>query len=227
MHKTLKQIYRLMHQVSNYICSAISAISFGLVLLCTLTVLLQVINRYVIVRYTNYSATFTDELARFLLIWISYTAVALCLREGSMAQVDIIYSRLNKKGRVAMFLFTRVVMGFVLYVIIRHGFWFTAKKGSYHSAMLNIPGNILYATVPIGGVLLAYEWLTELFGVLSGEVEPFTPQDTRGFPEHLDESDEDIEKLEAFAKEVGNRLGRETKNEPASVGEMIEEVNNQ
>ena len=187
MQKTLKQIYRVLHQGSNYICKAISAISFCFVVLCTLTVLLQVINRYVIVKFTDYSATFTDELARFLLIWISYTAVAMCFREGSMAQVDMIYSRLGKKGRVAMFLFTRAVMGIVLYVIIRYGFWFAAKKAAYHSAMLNIPGNILYATVPIGGVLLAYEWLTEIIGVLSGEVKPYAPQNTRGLPEHLDE----------------------------------------
>lgn len=202
MQNVLKKTYRVLHRGSDYICKAISAISFGFVVLCTLTVLLQVINRYVIVKLTDYSATFTDELARFLLMWISYTAVAMCFREGTMAQVDMIYSRCGKKGRIAMYVLTRIVMGIVLYVIIRYGFWFAGKKAAYHSAMLNIPGNILYATVPIGGCLLAYEWLTEMIGVFAGEIEPFAPQEKRGLPEHNDDSDQDVEKLEAFVEEV-------------------------
>lgn len=227
MQKTLKQVYRVMHQLSNYICKAISAISFGFVVLCTLTVLLQVINRYVIVKVSNYSATFTDELARFLLIWISYTAVAMCFREGSMAQVDMLYSRFEKTGRIVIYLFTRVVMGIVLYVIIRYGFWFAAKKAAYHSAMMGIPGNILYSTVPIGGCLLAYEWLTEMIGVLAGEVEAFAPQATRGLPEHEDDSDKDAEKLEAFAEELEGTLIAEAAEKQAQLENINMEVEHQ
>ena len=202
MKKALKQLYKGMHMVSNLLCKLTGAVSFAFVVLCTLTVLLQIINRYVIVKVSNYSATFTDELARFLFIWIAYTAVSMCLREGSMAQVDMIYTRLGKKGRLLLYLFTRIVMGIVLYIIIRYGFWFAGKKKAYHSTMLNIPGNILYATVPIGGVLLAFECLTELVGVLSGELEPFAAKEKRWFPEHEDLSNADEEKLAAYAEQL-------------------------
>lgn len=197
----LTPVYRGMHLISNCINRFIGLISFCFVVLCTGTVLLQIINRYVIVKISDYSASFTDELARFLLIWISYTAVAMCLREGSMAQVDMIYSRFGKKGKMVFYLFTRLIMGIVLYVIIRYGFWFAGKRAAYHTAMLNIPGNILYATVPIGGCLMAYEWLTELIGVLSGALEPFQAGAARGFPEHEEVTDE-VQKLEAFAEEL-------------------------
>jgi len=202
----LKLVYRGLHIGSNYINRLIGVISFCFVVLCTGTVLLQIINRYVIVKISDYSASFTDELARFLLIWISYTAVAMCLREGSMAQVDMVYSRFGKKGQMVFYLFTRIIMGVVLYTIIRYGFWFAGKRAAYHTAMLSIPGNILYATVPIGGCLMAYEWLTELVGVLSGELEPFQGGAKRGFPEHEEENDE-IEKLEAFAEELEGQVG--------------------
>lgn len=206
MRNSLKKVYGVMHTGSNVICAAISGISFLFVITCTLTVLLQVINRYVIVRFTDYSATFTDELARFLLIWITYTAAAMCFREGSMAQVDMVYSKFGKTGRLVFYIITRVVMAIVLFIIIRYGFWFAEKKAGYHSAMLNIPGNVLYLTVPIGGVLLAYEWLTEIIGVLAGVITPFAPQALRGFPEHEDESDKDAEKLAGFACEVEKQL---------------------
>ncbi len=204
----LKPVYNGMHTLSNYINRLIGLISFCFVVLCTGTVLLQIINRYVIVKISNYSASFTDELARFLLIWISYTAVAMCLREGSMAQVDMIYSRFGKKGRMAFYLATRIIMGIVLYVIVRYGFWFAGKKAAYHTAMLNIPGNILYATVPIGGCLMAYEWLTELIGVLSGEIEPFQAGAKRCFPEHEEVTDE-AERLEAFAEQLEGQLKKQ------------------
>lgn len=209
MQKALKKTYRVLHMGSNYICKAISAISFSFVVLCVLTVLLQVINRYVIVKVSDYSATFTDELARFLLIWISYIAVAMCFREGSMAQVDLLYSRFGKKGRLVIYIFTRIIIGIVLFVIIKYGFWYAARRAAYHSAMLNIPGNILYSVVPVGGCLLAYEWLTEMVGVLAGEVTAFAPQATRGFPEHEDDSDKDAERLEAFAEEIETEFADE------------------
>lgn len=206
MQQVLKNIYGTMHKISNGISKVVSGISFCFVVLCTLTVLLQVVNRYVIVKVSNYSATFTDELARFLLIWISYTAVAMCLREGSMAQVDLIYSRFGKKGRLVFYIITRIIMGIVLFIIIRYGFWFAGKKAAYRSAMLGIPGNILFATIPVGGVLLAYEWLTEMIGVFAGELIPFSPQSKRGFPEHEDISNNDIEKLERFADELEREM---------------------
>ena len=207
MRNACKRLYQGMHAVSNLLCKLTGFISFCFVVLCTLTVLLQIVNRYVIVKVSNYSATFTDELARFLFIWISYTAVSMCLREGSMAQVDILYTRLGKRGRLLLYLFTRIVMGAVLFIIIRYGFWFAGKKKAYHSTMLNIPGNILYATVPIGGVLLAFECLTELVGVLAGEVEPFKAKEKRWFPEHEDLSNSDEEKLAAYAEQLESELG--------------------
>lgn len=199
--RSLQPVYYGMHSLSNIISRLIAFISFILVILCTGTVLLQVVNRYIIVKISDYSASFTDELARILFIWIAYTAVAMCMREGSMAQVDMVYSRLDKKGRMALYLFTRIIMAIVLYVTIRYGFWFAGRKAAYHTAMLNIPGNILYATVPIGGCLMAYEWLTELIGVLSGTLEPFNAGASRNFPEHEEVTDE-IEKLEAFASQL-------------------------
>ena len=77
--------------------------------------------------------------------------------------------------------------------------------------MLSIPGNILYATVPIGGILMAYEWLTELVGVFAGEIEPYHASAKRSFLEH-EEENEDAEKLQAFAAEIEHNLISESKD---------------
>jgi TRAP-type C4-dicarboxylate transport system permease small subunit len=142
------------------------------------------------VKISDYSATFTDELARFLLIWIVYTAIGMCLREGSMSQVDIIYSRLGKRGRTALYVFVRLMMLAVLYVTIRYGFWYAGKKKAYHSTMMNIPGQFLFLTVPIGGCLMLFEVITEMLGVFCGEVEPFEASKKRLFPWHEEPVDE-------------------------------------
>jgi TRAP-type C4-dicarboxylate transport system permease small subunit len=190
MKEIVRKAYHFMNRISEIISKVVSAVSVLFVVGVIFTVALQIVNRYVIVKVSDYSATFTDELARFLLIWIVYTAIGMCLREGSMSQVDIIYSRLGKRGRIALYVFVRLVMLAVLYVTIRYGFWYAGKKKAYHSTMMNIPGQLLYLTVSIGGCLMLFEVITEMLGVFCGEVEPFQASRKRFFPWHEEPLDE-------------------------------------
>ena len=101
----LRKIYFGMHKCSNLICRILEFIIILLVVVNAGDVFLQVFNRYVLVKISNISFSWTDEMARYSMIWICYCAVGICFREGSMAQVDIIYNRLNKRGRLALYCF--------------------------------------------------------------------------------------------------------------------------
>ena len=92
----LRKIYFGMHKCSNLICRILEFIIILLVVVNAGDVFLQVFNRYVLVKISNISFSWTDEMARYSMIWICYCAVGICFREGSMAQVDIIYNRLHK-----------------------------------------------------------------------------------------------------------------------------------
>jgi TRAP-type C4-dicarboxylate transport system permease small subunit len=180
----LKKLYTVLNFGSNVISKILTALLVLLVFSCASTVFLQVINRYIIVKISDLSFSFTDELSRWLMIIITYLAVGICVREGSMAQVDLIYSRLGTRGRLFLYLVTRVLMAAVLFIGIYYGLRVMRLKAFMSSSMLEIPGWLLYSPPFVGSILMSYEWLTELVGVLSGELTPFAAGAKRGFPEH-------------------------------------------
>lgn len=180
----LRKIYFGMHKCSNLICRILEFIIILLVVVNAGDVFLQVFNRYVLVKISNISFSWTDEMARYSMIWICYCAVGICFREGSMAQVDIIYNRLHKRGRLALYFVTRILMFLVLFVSVKYGIYVCGIKKIFKSAMLRAPGTALYSAPVTGSFLVGFEMLTELAGVICGELEPFEAGQKRNFPEH-------------------------------------------
>ncbi|MCL2000858.1 MAG: TRAP transporter small permease subunit [Planctomycetes bacterium] len=180
----MKKLYHMLNAGSGVVNKILVYLIIFLVCTCTATVFLQVVNRYIIVKISDISFAFTDELSRWLMIIITYAAIGICMREGSMAQVDIIYKHLGPKGRMFLYLMTRTLMAVVLYIGIYYGIRIMNLRATVSSSMLGIPGRLLYSPPVIGSILMAYEWVTELFGVLSGELIPYEAGKARRFPEH-------------------------------------------
>jgi TRAP-type C4-dicarboxylate transport system permease small subunit len=173
-----------MNGISNLASKLLVWFIILLVCACTATVALQVANRYIIVKISDISFSWTDELSRWLMINICYFTIGICVREGSMAQVDLIYKHLRKGGRMFLYCLTRLLMAIVLFIGIYYGLYILNLRAPISSTMLSIPGRLYYAPPVIGSILMAYEWITEIVGVVSGELEPFEGGAKRGFPEH-------------------------------------------
>ena len=147
------------------------------------SVLLQVINRYIIVKISDISFHWTEELSRYSMIWMCYLALPIVYREGSMAQLDLIFDRLGKKGRMALYILTRILcLGFIV-LAVYYGIHVIQTRMMYKSSVLRAPGYTLYSAPIFGCVLMAYEIITEMIGVFSGELEPFYAGHKRQYPE--------------------------------------------
>lgn len=180
----LRKVYFSLNKVSDVICRIFEVLIILLVVVNAADVFLQVFNRYVMVKISDISISWTDELARYSMIWICYAALGICFREGSMAQVDIIYGRLGSRGRLILYVVTRLLILLVLVVAVKYGLYICKIKTMYKSAMLRAPGVALYSAPIVGSVLVGFEMLTEAVGVFCGELEPFEAGKKRGFPRH-------------------------------------------
>lgn len=172
----LKRIYHFLLYLSNRMEQVVRVIAAVLVFACFCSVFLQVFNRYVMVKQTLIpwtSISWTDELSRFLLIGISYLSLGMCYRRGMLSRADMIYSRLKPAHKKALYLFETLLIGIFIFSACRYGIQFAKVNAIYRSDMLRVPGNLLYLIPVIGGFLVGFEVITELFGVLSGEVPPF------------------------------------------------------
>ena len=120
-----------------------------------LNVLWQVFTRYVI----GVPSSFTDELARYLMIWLGLLGAAYVSGKNMHIAIDVLVKktkaetqiRLKKAVNLIILLFaffTLVVGGFRLVYIAFHL--------EQNSPSLQIPLGVVYLVLPISGLLIIY-----------------------------------------------------------------------
>ncbi len=119
----------------------------------TLDVLWGVFTRYVM----SNQASWSEELARFLLIWIGILGAAYASGQRMHLSIDL----LDKKP---VRLIAALIILFALAVMVVGGsrlVMLTADLGQ-RSPALGIPMSIIYAVVPISGLLIIFYRLPDL-----------------------------------------------------------------
>jgi TRAP-type C4-dicarboxylate transport system permease small subunit len=134
------------------------AIEFLLVLifsLLVLDVLWQVFGRYVL----NQSFSFTEEFARFALIWLTILGAAYLNGRQEHLSMDYWLNKLSPEDRdkrlrlIELFM---LVFAFVVMVIGGGNLVYTTLRLGQTSAAMGIPLGFVYAIVPISGLLIMF-----------------------------------------------------------------------
>ena len=110
-------------------------------------------------------SSFTEELARFLLIWIGILGAAYASGKGMHLAIDLLPRRLEGVAKkrllttinfiIILFAFAVLVVGGIRYVYI------TFKLGQISPA-LQIPMGFVYLVVPIAGLLIVYYKISDI-----------------------------------------------------------------
>jgi TRAP-type C4-dicarboxylate transport system permease small subunit len=126
-----------------------------------LDVLWQVISRYVL----KSPSSFTDELARFLLIWVGILGACYATGKKMHLAIDVLINRFGKKNRTIINVFINgAVSLFALLVMVIGGgnlIYILLKLGNT-SPTLSIPIGYVYAVIPISGILIIYYSLFDM-----------------------------------------------------------------
>jgi TRAP-type C4-dicarboxylate transport system permease small subunit len=123
--------------------------------LAVLNVLWQVFTRYVL---SNPSA-FTDELSRYLLIWVGLLGAAYATGRRMHLAIDLLPAALSERGRAALGL---VIDGFVLLfallVMVFGGSRLVVLQLLLEqtSAALQVPLGYVYLVLPVSGLLISF-----------------------------------------------------------------------
>lgn len=172
----IASVYNVLKSFSDWLENVVKFITAILILLCSITVFLQVVNRYILVKQTLFeweSISWTDELARLLMVSLAYFAMGMCYKHGQLSRADMVYARLKGCSKKVLYYIETVLMSIFLIAAIKYGIEFASVNVIYRTESLNIPGNILYLIPVIGFVIMLYQMFVEVIGVASGQVEPF------------------------------------------------------
>lgn len=152
-----------MRRIKDVVDGALGWLLAGLMGLSVLNVTWQVFSRYVL---KNPSA-YTEELARYLLIWIGLLGSAYAVGRGMHLAIDLLPQALHGPSRrrldqvIAMF-----VLLFAATVLVWGGaklVWMTLYLGQ-NSAAMRIPLGYVYLAVPVSGALMIYYAIVQIVG---------------------------------------------------------------
>ena len=130
----------------------------------------QVISRYLLAS----PASWTEEVARFVMIWVGLLGAAYAFRTGVHLGLDILPKKLTGRPAQVLKLFTMlVVVLFSVSVLIIGGgslVGLTWELRQY-SAVLGLPIAFVYSVIPLAGVLICVYALAGVTGEDIAEAE--------------------------------------------------------
>jgi len=152
-------VRRLLDCVMGTLCSVLLGV---LVLVLTW----QVVSRYAL----NSPSTFSEEALRFGLVWLSLLGAAYAAGRGNHMSVELL--REMASGRIRRMMEYLVPISFILFaagVMIPGGLKAMEIASTQSTAVLRLPMSIVYAALPVSGVLIILYSLLNMFDLWTGE----------------------------------------------------------
>ena len=121
----------------------------------------QVFSRYVLAN----PSSFTDELARYLMIWLGVLGTAYVSGKRLHVAIDILHSQLSLSSQKTMqkVIFSIVILAtFLIFIIGGSRLVYLSYLLGQKSAALQIPLYLVYVCVPLSGACIIFYKINDL-----------------------------------------------------------------
>lgn len=113
-------------------------------------IFMQIVSRLLI----QSSFPWTEELARYLMIWLTFLGAAFSFQYGAHIGVEILTSTLPKKVAAFFQVIVALLCIFLFSLLVVKGYELVGKSTMQTSPAMSIPMNYVYMIIPISGVLM-------------------------------------------------------------------------
>ncbi len=141
-----------------------------LLALMTLDVLYGVFTRYLL----DNQSEWTDELSRYLMIWVSILGAAYVAGKSNHIAIDLFKrGRYPGRERNLQIFITSVVLVFVIVVFLIGGirYAFLTFSLGQTSASLNIPVGYVYLILPVSGIFICFYKIHDLLRLVRNKTD--------------------------------------------------------
>ena len=142
-------------EIRNKIDKVLAKLLILIMSIMVINVLWQVFSRY----FLGAPSSFTDELARYLMIWIGILGAAYVSGRNKHVAIDVLPSRLSAKTQKKLRLIVRIlIILFCLLALVIGGFRlvYVTYVLDQFSPALQVPLALVYMVIPISGLLIIY-----------------------------------------------------------------------
>ncbi|QTA79749.1 TRAP transporter small membrane protein, DctQ-like [Desulfonema limicola] len=141
---------KLLGRLSKNINQGVEFLIFLMGFSMALIVVIQVFFRYVL----NYSLFWSEELARYLLIWLTFLGTSSAYFRHVHPGVDFIYSRMPQKLKYISAILVHIISICIFGIMIVFGSQFAWFVRLQISPALSLPKWIIAGIIPVSGFIL-------------------------------------------------------------------------
>lgn len=160
MGTAARLLFRASHWLNRGLRHVVGAMLFTMVLV----VFVQILVRFLLPRLgITVSVPWSEELARYLMVWCIFLGAAVASRAGDLIAVetlvDALPARLGWRLRMLAYAATLAFLGTLVWLGWR---WVAFGEGE-SSTVMNLPMSYVYLALPVGAALTILNILTRLF----------------------------------------------------------------
>jgi TRAP-type transport system small permease protein len=125
-----------------------------------LIVFFNVIGRY----YLNTSLDWSEEVARFMLVWLVFLGSVLAYEKDEHLGLDILVKKLPPRAAALVGILADLLIMFAIGLLIFGGYRMAVDSWDWWSIAVPIPLGVIYVIVPLCGGIMMLQTLAKLCG---------------------------------------------------------------
>ena len=130
----------------------------------------MVTTEVVLRKFFGTSLIFTEELARYLMVWLVFLGSALAVRDGSHIRINFLVKRLGRTAQIAFAVAARIVTILFLILLIFEGLRILPQQFYQTTITFDAYMFYFYLARPVGSVLMIVYMIPGLREVFSGDM---------------------------------------------------------
>ena len=115
------------------------------------------------------SLIITEELARYLLVWVVFLAGAIGIRDKSHIRINALVKRLSPRVQMILALCAHALSLFFLALLLMESIRILPSQFSQMCITFDVPMFYFYLAIPVGCVLMALFLVPKIREVLAGK----------------------------------------------------------
>ncbi|RHW39276.1 TRAP transporter small permease [Lysinibacillus yapensis] len=134
-------------------------LTMALLVIMVALVFLQILMREVV----DYSFSWTEEVARYLLVWVSFLASGFAYQFGAHISIEVFVKKFNDRfNKMIKIIVSLIAIVFAIILIIT-GMELALENSMNKSPALRLPMGVVYLAIPIGAFLQILNIIDLLF----------------------------------------------------------------
>lgn len=125
-------------------------------------IFIQVVFRYVF----NNSLFWSEELGRYLLIWITFLGAAVGVNRSAHIGIDFVYNKLSDRHKLFLGSIINITGGIFGFLMLLYGIKLSYFVRMQKSSALLISMSWPYSAIGVAGALIFINYLLKLWGTL-------------------------------------------------------------